>query len=158
VLLVLFEWGQEVGLSKDLLATCGLTSRVRWVPIQCKQTMTDYFNAADVICDQFHPGIAAFGAVVGEGLACGKPVISNLNRETNAEAFPVLPPILHATEPQQVEKHLERLIDDPSFRAAVGEESRGWYLAHHSSKVVTDRMISVYEELSERFGWHWRFA
>jgi glycosyltransferase involved in cell wall biosynthesis len=158
VMMVFFEWGQEVALSKALIDQVGLTSRVKWVPIQCKLAMKDYFNAADVVCDQFHPGIAAFGAVVGEALACGKPVISNLNRETNAEAFPVLPPILHATEPQQVEAHLERLIDDEVYRRQAGAESRAWYLAQHSSKVVTDRMIAVYEELSDRHGWNWRFA
>jgi len=158
VLLVLFEWGQEVALSRELIAQCGLTSRVKWVPIQCKVAMKEYFNAADVVCDQFHPGIAAFGAVVGEALACGKPTISNLNRETNAEAFAVLPPILHATQPEEVEAHLERLIDDGSYRRAVGSESRAWYLAHHSSKVVTDRMIAVYQELSDRHGWNWKFS
>ena len=158
VQMVLFEWGQEVALSKELIARCGLTARVKWVPIQCKLVMKDYFNAADVVCDQFHPGIAAFGAVVGEALACGKPTISNLNRQTNSEAFSVLPPILHATQPDEVEAHLERLIDDIDYRRGVGAESRAWYLAHHSSKVVTDRMIAVYEELSDRYGWNWRFA
>ncbi|CAA7619090.1 conserved hypothetical protein [Magnetospirillum sp. LM-5] len=154
---IFFEWGMEVDLSKALIAELGIADRVHWEPIRSKLCMLDFYRAADVICDQFHPGLASFGAVVPEGLACGKPVISNLNHETHSWGFPVLPPVVHAPDDEAVAKSLETLFDDEETRAQVGIAGLAWFRQHHSSNLVIGRMIEVYHELSDRHGWGWRF-
>lgn len=154
---IFFEWGMEVGLSKALIQELGIADRVHWEPIRSKLSMLDLYNAADVVCDQFHPGMASFGAVVPEGLACGKPVISNLDRETNSWGFPVLPPVLHAINDGDVHQALLRLFDDPEQRLRLGAESLSWYQIHHSSKLVIDRMMEVYAEIFGRHGWNGAF-
>lgn len=154
---VFFEFGEEVELSRQLIGELGLSDRVLWRPIQSKPSMCEYYRAADLVCDQFHAEIRAFGAVVGEAMACGKPMVSNLDAETNSWGFPVLPPVQHALTPEAVCGHLLALFDNPDFRSRLGERSLEWYRAHHSSQIVIGRMIDAYHAISERHGWGWRF-
>jgi len=154
---VFFSFGQEVELSRQLIAEMGISDQVLWRPIQSKLAMRDYYRAADLVCDQFHGEIRAFGAVVGEAMACGKPMLSNLNRELNAQAFPVLPPIVHATAADAIHQALLELFDTPEALPRLGAESLAWYREHHSSRLVMERMIGVYTEIAHRFGWDWSF-
>ena len=92
VLVVFFDWGQEANLSRDLIRECGFADRVAWVPLQSKPVLKDYYNAADVVLDQFNAGIGTFGAVLPESMACAKPVILNFKEDIHRWCYPELPP------------------------------------------------------------------
>jgi len=154
---IFFDWGLEVDLSKALIGELGFADRVHWEPIRSKLSMLDLYNAADVVCDQFNPGLASFGATVPEALACAKPIISILNRETHSWGFPILPPVVDGGDAECVQQSLLRLFGSAETRRQIGEEGLAWFREHHSSKLVIDRMISVYAEVAERFGWNWSF-
>ena len=155
-LVVFFEWGEEVQLSKDLIADCGFASRVRWEPIASKPVMREYYNAADIVFDQFNDGIGTFGTVVPEALASGKPVLLNYKEELHHWCFSELPPLLNASSEEAIEAHVVRLLDDDAYRRAIGERGRDWFMRNHSSSLVSSRMIDVYLDIADRRGWGWR--
>jgi glycosyltransferase involved in cell wall biosynthesis len=153
---VFFEWGQEVALSKGLIEECGFADRVRWEPIASKPVMREYYNAADIVFDQFNDGIGTFGTVVPEALASGKPVLLNYKEALHHWCFPELPPALNAPDADAIEAHIVRLIDEPGYRVALGAQGRDWFLRNHSSSLVASRMIDVYLDIADRRGWSWR--
>jgi glycosyltransferase involved in cell wall biosynthesis len=154
-LVVFFEWGQEVALSKALIEECGFADRVVWEPIASKPVMRDYYNAADVVFDQFNAGIGTFGTVVPEALASAKPVLLNYKKELHTWCFPELPPAVHAATEDEIAHHVTALVADAAYRAELGRRGREWFMRHHSSRLVVDRMIDVYLEIAERHGWGW---
>jgi glycosyltransferase involved in cell wall biosynthesis len=155
-LVVFFEWGSEVDLSKQLIAECGFADRVRWEPIASKPVMREYYNAADIVFDQFNDGIGTFGTVVPESLASGKPVVLNYKEALHHWCFPELPPALNAASEDAIIAHTTRLLDDEPCRLALGARGRDWFLRNHSSTLVADRMIDVYLAIADRYGWKWR--
>lgn len=155
-LVVFFEWGQEVELSKALIAECGFADRVLWEPIASKPVMRDYYRAADIVFDQFNAGIGTFGTVVPESLASGKPVLLNYNKALHHWCFPELPPALNAATEEEIGLHVERLIEQPEYRLELGRQGRDWFMRNHSSDLVAGRMIDVYLEIADRHGWEWR--
>lgn len=154
-LVVFFEWGQEVELSKALVAACGFADRVLWKPIASKPVMSDYYRAADIVFDQFNAGIGTFGTVVPEALATGKPVLLNYNTALHHWCFPELPPALNAATEGEIGAHLDRLIDNQHYRLELGRQCRDWFMRNHSSQLVAQRMIDVYLEISDRHDWGW---
>ncbi len=150
LLLILFEWGQEVELSKQLTRELGLADAVRWEPISSKPVMVDFYNAADVVLDQFNDGIGTFGTVVPESMACAKPVILNYKEELHRWCYPELPPALNARTPEEVAAHLTVLWDRPETRKAAGEKGKDWFANWHSPDIVASRMIEVYQSIAER--------
>lgn len=155
-LVVFFEWGEEVQLSKDLIGECGFSARVRWEPIASKPVMREYYNAADIVFDQFNNGIGTFGTVVPEALASAKPVILNYKEELHRWCYRELPPALNAANEEAIIDHIERLLDDEPYRCGLGERGRDWFMRHHSSQIVADTMIDVYLDIADRHGWGWR--
>jgi glycosyltransferase involved in cell wall biosynthesis len=154
-LVVLFDWGQEVDLSKQLIAELGFADRVRWEPISSRPVLVDYYNAADIVFDQFNDGIGTFGAVVPESLACEKPVILNYKEHLHRWCYPELPPALNAASEEAVEQVVVRLLDNPEYRRDLGRRGRQWFLQHHSSTLVANRLIDIYGAISDRYGWNW---
>ena len=152
---VFFEWGQEVELSKALIRECGFADRVRWEPICSKRVMRDFYNAADVVLDQFN-SIGAFGTVVPESLACGKPVLLNFKREQHIWCFGEPPPCINAETPDEVEVRVAELLEDELRRRSLGRQGHEWFARYHSTKVVAERHIEVYLKIAERLGWRWR--
>ncbi len=156
-LVVFFEWGQEVSLSKALINECGFSDRVRWAPIQSKPAMKEYYCAADIIIDQFNAGIGTFGAVVPEAMACAKPVILNYKRDLHTWCYPELPPVIHAYDEESIEKQVVELLENEDYRLSIGEKGRQWFERYHSSDVVIKKMIDVYMSISDKYNFGWNF-
>lgn len=154
-LVVFFEWGQEIELSKRLIRDCGFEEKVLWEPIMSKPALKDYFQAADIILDQFNDGIGTFGAVVPEAMACRKPVVLNYKKELHAWCYPELPPAIHAWDEDSLSTNLKGLIDNEAYRKEVGEKGFQWFKKYHSSKIVIDKMIDLYVDIAEKKGWRW---
>ncbi len=154
-LVVFFEWGQEVDLSKALIRDCGFEDKVRWEPIRSKPALKEFFNAADVILDQFNDGIGTFGAVVPEAMACAKPVILNYKAELHTWCYPKLPPAINASSEDEISKILSNLLENKSYRMKIGESGFDWFVKYHSSRIVIDKLTDVYKTISDKYGWGW---
>lgn len=146
-LVVMFEWGREVELSKALIAECGLADRVRWFPICSKPMLKKFYGAADLVLDQFNAGIGTFGAVVPEAFACAKPVMLNYREDLHRWCFPELPPVIAASDEQEVANMLSSLLSQPDRLRDLGQRGREWFLRYHSAGRVIDDLIDVYSRV-----------
>ena len=147
-ILILSDWGQEVDRSRALIGALELEPVVIWTPPLNKTKLIDYYNAADVVLDQFTLGV--FGTVTPEAMACGKPVVLNFNRQVHEWCFPEMPPVLGARTEHEIFERLMELSEDPGYCAAIGLAAREWVVKHHGWELVADRQVSVYRELLQR--------
>jgi glycosyltransferase involved in cell wall biosynthesis len=143
--LILNEWGQEVAESKSLIDALGIGDRVVWTPPLNKMTLIDYYNAADVVLDQFT--IGTFGTVTPEAMACGKPVMLHFSREVHEWCYAEMPPVVSARTEDQIFNRLMELLSSPAHRTSIGNASRDWIEKYHGWELVADRQIEVYREL-----------
>jgi len=147
-ILILTDWGQEVSRSRALIDALGLGTCVVWTPPLNKMKLIDYYNAADVVLDQFTLGV--FGTVTPEAMACEKPVVLYFNRAVHEWCYAEMPPVISAKSEEEIFERLMELSKDPGYRAAVGQASREWIVKHHGWELVADRQITIYRELLQR--------
>lgn len=145
LVLILNEWGQEVAQSKALIEALGVGDRIVWTPPLNKMKLIEYYNAADVVLDQFT--IGTFGTVTPEAMACGKPVMLYFAREVHEWCYGEMPPVVSARTEEQIFAGLMELLGSPGHRTAVGHASREWIEKYHGWELVADRHIEVYREL-----------
>lgn len=146
--LILCDWGQEVDRSRRLADDLGVTSRVVWAPPLNKMKLIEYYNAADVVLDQFT--IGTFGTVTPEAMACGKPAVLYFNRAAHEWCYSEMPPVISVKSEGEIFERLVELSDDPGRRSAIGHASREWIVKHHGWELVADRQIGIYREVLQR--------
>lgn len=131
--LVIAGWGADKSRVEALFAKLGIENKVLVVSIAGKKRLIKYLRSADCLIDQLTLGY--YGASALEGMACGVPVIMNLNHEQYDALIPEgCAPVCHAQTEEAVFLHLTKLHDDPTYRAKVGENLRGWFLETHSNE------------------------
>ncbi len=155
LLVVFFDWGQEVSLTKQLVRKLGLEDRVRWEPIRSKPVLQQFYQAADVVLDQFGAGMPTLGGVAAEAMASGKPIITNFAPELHRWCYSKMPPVLRAANASEVAEQLKKLWMEPGFSEKSGRLGRMWYDEFHSSDIVIDRLVAVYQEIGDKYGWSW---
>jgi glycosyltransferase involved in cell wall biosynthesis len=103
-------------------------------------------GAGDIVADQFYGGYGLFAV---EGMASGKPVLSNLNmwwlpddvqRIKAADGCPIVD-----TDAEHLRENLRRLVEDPAMRREAGRSGREFVMRHHSYEAVG----RTWEELVE---------
>jgi len=146
--LILSDWGQEVERSRALIDTLGIGNAVVWTPPLNKMKLIQYYNAADVVLDQFT--IGTFGTVTPEAMACGKPVLVHFDRAVHEWCYSEMPPVISARTEEQIFQGIMELGGDARRRATVGQASREWIVKHHGWEFVADRQIAIYRELLQR--------
>jgi glycosyltransferase involved in cell wall biosynthesis len=119
-----------------------------WTPPLNKMKLIDYYNAADVVLDQFT--IGTFGTVTPEAMACGKPVMLYFDREVHEWCYGEMPPVVSVRTENKIFIQLMELLDSSNHRAAIGHASREWISKYHGWELVADRHIEVYRELLQR--------
>ena len=90
---------------------------------------------ADIVGDQFLAGYALFAI---EGMATGKPVLSNLDSipEPARQTEGMRDSPIVDTDPQQLRDDLRRLIESPQLRSDLGRAGREFVMRYHSYSVV----------------------
>ncbi|HXF91770.1 MAG TPA: glycosyltransferase [Nitrospiraceae bacterium] len=144
-ILILCEWGQELDRSRTLIRELGLEKAVVWTPPLNKMKLIEYYNAADIVLDQFT--IGTFGTVTPEAMSCGKPVVLHFDRTVHEWCYAEMPPVLSAKEEKEIFGWMVELGGSPQARAQIGQASREWIEKHHGWELVADRQIEIYREL-----------
>ncbi|MFO0722384.1 MAG: glycosyltransferase family 4 protein [Myxococcota bacterium] len=144
-LLVLAGWGQELDRTNALIDSLGIRGRIVWVPPLHKLALVHWYNAADVVLDQFV--IGTFGGVAPEAMACARPVVLHFQREIHEWCFEEMPPVFAAQTEEEIFESLTQLADDPALRAEAGARGRRWIEAHHGWRLVAERLKQGYEEV-----------
>jgi hypothetical protein len=114
----------------------GLPVRLEIIERRPNEEIRRAMAEADIVADQFLAGYAMFAI---EGMAMGKPVLSNLDsipdelRGTEAmRACPIVD-----TDPERLEDDLRSLVLDERRRRELGRAAREFVLRYHSYEAVT---------------------
>ncbi len=140
-LLLMVEWGPDWERSKALIRDLGIAKFVRTMRPVNKIDLVEYYNAADVIVDQFVVG--SYGTLAPEAMSCEKPVIMYYSVLAFTRAFGELPPLLNAFTAEEISGQLMR-CSESDFRNRVGRMSREWITKHHNWRSVVDRERMVF--------------
>ncbi|AFU57535.1 putative glycosyltransferase [Candidatus Nitrososphaera gargensis Ga9.2] len=146
------EWGKDLSKSKSLIQELGLVDKVLWFPPVAKPKLIEYFNAADIILDQFaepsdkHQIWGPWGTAALEAMSCGRPLLMYYDLEGVDRYVGEKPYAVHSLSIEDIYRNLKMLIESPSFREEVGKKSREWVKRMHGPEVVArkyQQLISV---------------
>ncbi len=130
--LVIAGWGADKARANELFASLGIADKVLVVPVAGKKKLIGYLRSADCVVDQLNLGY--YGASALEAMACGLPVIMNLNSEQyDALIREGSAPVCQAKTEEDVFLHLSELHGNAALRCGVGERLRSWFLQTHSN-------------------------
>jgi D-inositol-3-phosphate glycosyltransferase len=138
----------EVERVQKLLAELGRSQQVRFVDPQPHHLLSTYYRAADVVLVPSRS--ESFGLVALEAAACGVPVVAaavgGLRTLVDHERTGFL---VEGRDPTMFAEHVERLVADPTLRAALGaaaaERARGY-----TWSTAAGRLRRIYADLTSR--------
>ena len=146
--LQLFEKGQDVDASKQLIEEPGIASQVHWFPTLPRGEVQQHLSKASVYLGQFAQNKVSkikvnYGMSEIEAAMFGIPAITYFDR-TMPEIFPgkEMPPFLYAENVEDIAEHLTALYSQPSIRVEFAEKERAWYERHHG-KGVLEKLLEL---------------
>jgi rhamnosyl/mannosyltransferase len=112
------------------------------------EDLVAWYHACDVFCLPSVTMAEAFGVVLLEAMACGKPLVttalptgvSAVNRDGRTGL--VVPP----ADAGALREALRALLDDPGRRRAMGEEGRAVQAREYDAALMGERYLALYRE------------
>ena len=135
--LVVTPWGADVEATRQIFAEAGVLESVHYLESAVsKPILRDLYRVSDLVVDQFT--VTAFGSLMLEAMACGTPVLINLDLDAFRSRWPqfVPPPGLRASTETEIAGVLRSLTDDGSGLPGLGEASRRWIEEHHGPQAA----------------------
>jgi glycosyltransferase involved in cell wall biosynthesis len=130
--LVVSPWGADVEPTRAIFAEAGALDSVHYLEgAVSKPLLRDLFQIADLVVDQFN--VTAFGALMLEAMACGTPVLINLDLDAFRSRWPgyVPPPTLGASTEEEIAAVLHGIANDPAGLQELSRNGRSWIEEHH---------------------------
>jgi len=121
-----------------------LSKNIEIIPKIPKEYMPLFYNAADVVLDQFAIN-GVLGQIALEAMSCSRPVISWYSSKWDAY-YGSRPPIFSAKSPASIAKAMVVLLQDANLRKKLGNLGREWVLKTHDAKAVVRMLINLYKE------------
>jgi glycosyltransferase involved in cell wall biosynthesis len=146
VFAILSGWGNDLEQSKQMVNQLNLGEHIIFLPyIMSKKRLVTFYNLADVVMDQFNLG--GYGTSTMEALACGKPVIANIETSRYNPYFRELPPVLRAESAEQIYCQMLKLWENKGgLCEEIGRKSREWIMEFHGIKNNFHKIIQLCEE------------
>jgi len=141
---IMVAWSEDEQNSKSLAQSLGISDRIIWIKPVPKNQLILYYNAADIILDQFVLG--SWGTSTPEAMACGKPVLMFYKKDYILRAFGREPPILSSISDDDIYSNLLKIAKDPELASDMGSKSREWIIETHSSRVVALRHLEILQK------------
>jgi glycosyltransferase involved in cell wall biosynthesis len=146
--LVAVDWSIDAQKSKDLVNSLHISDKVEWIKPVAKKQLIEYYNAADIILDQFILG--SWGTATAEAMSCQKPVLMFYKEEYIQRAFGENPPILNSFSEDDIFSSLVKLAKDPDFRLSLGRKSREWIIKTHAPDIVAKNHFEILNQFVNR--------
>lgn len=138
---IIVAWSVDEKRSKSLVEELGISDNVIWIKPVHKNKLIDYYNASDIVLEQFL--IGSWGAGTLEAMSCGKPVLMFYNKKLIRRAFGEEPPILNSFEEDEIYSNLIMLSNSPEKRKSIGQKSREWIIKTHSPNIVARKHLEI---------------
>ena len=137
---------------RQMIDAYGLRDRVSIIPPAPDEELHACFHACDVLVLPSIQPSEAFGLVLVEAMACGKPVVSTdlgtgisyVNRDRHSGL--VVPP----RDPSELARALNTLIESPELRARLGENGRARAFEEFTQDAMVERTVGLYREVLAR--------
>ena len=141
-ILVLLEYGPDVGLSKALVDELGIADRTVWLPMMSRFELMAVARHADIGADAFMGML--WGGTGWENLSLGKPILHHIaNPEAyNSPTLP-LPPYFDVDSPGAIAQVL--LENDRESLARMGKTIRDWY-ERYQGPALARRYLTLLRE------------
>jgi len=127
-----------------LIEELGL-KRTFFLPAVAHKNLVSYYNAADIVLDQFDRPIMCLVSL--EALACGKPVISGFPE--NSGSYPEPPPVLRGFTVEDIVRSVTYLVENRDQWEEIGRKGREWIIRNHALPAVVSRLHDIYRKLLE---------
>lgn len=147
VTLLLVGGGDRVPAYAALARQLGVAEQTRFVGWVAHDTLAPYYAAADVVV---LPSVRteAFGMVVIEALACGRPVIaSNLPGVRSVVRVSGGGVLVAPGDPRALAQTIADLLAHPAKRLALSEQGRRAVERLYAWPVVSTRLNAVYQDV-----------
>lgn len=143
-LLIMIDWGPDLAKSKRLVSTLGIDQNVRWLKVMSKRSLIRYYNASDIVLDQFvYP---ASGTLALEAMACEKAVVGHADLSLWQRVHGSAPPIVNASSSDEILKAITQL-EDEGIRRRLGKRGRDWVTETCAANLVAGRQLQTYKEI-----------
>jgi len=146
-LAILVYHGVDKEKTKQLVRALGIASNVRFIQKLRKNEMIQYYNASDVVVDQFDMG--SHGLITLEAMSCAKPVIVSIRKEWELQCYPEPLPIINCRTENEIYRQL-KLALKREYREKIGAQAREWIMKYHHWEKVIDKLIRHYETILGR--------
>jgi glycosyltransferase involved in cell wall biosynthesis len=131
--------------SEKLAQSCGVSSRIRWLPQVASLDVPDIMNAMDVLVlpsRTMSNWKEQFGRVLIEAMACETPTIGSSSGEIPnviGDAGLIFP----EGDISALTKQLKCLFDDPELRAELGRKGRARVLRDFTQQKMAQDLVSL---------------
>ncbi|WP_461536854.1 glycosyltransferase [Spongorhabdus nitratireducens] len=149
VKLVIPGWGQEVKESKSYCKKLGIEDVVKWIKPVSEGGLIKYFSSTDIVLDQYELGV--FGLITPKALSCGAVVVTSYDKSVNSWCFKDHPPILAASEDNDIFEHISSLYYDRQQLRELSRLSREWVKKEHSKERVKNTMARAAKQAEKNF-------
>ena len=131
------QHGKDFEKTKTLASSLGLSLRV--LPKAPHEKLDEYYWDADVVIDRF--ALGSLGMVSLEAIACGRPALTWVSSEyPENNDFPL--------RDLRNEEAIANVISD--LPSDLWEREYHFLTKHHNIQNIESRLLSIYEELSEK--------
>lgn len=140
--------GPEEPTLKHLSQQLGVAKTVRFLGTLSRSSLRDAYSACDLFVLPSRSRSEAFGIVLLEAMARGKPVVATQVGGVpyvvrNGETGVLVPPL----DPTALAAAIVHLLNDPEHRQRMGQAGRKRVLASFTREVVTRQMLETYQRL-----------
>ncbi len=142
---VCYEYGPDVGATKELAEQLGIAQDVLWLPQSARKDIMVNLSLADLACGELGPLSWLMIGTVAEVLAMGKPLFHRRDDTLFVGRYPELYPHLDVRSFEDVTRGIEGFLAAPERHREMGRKGREWLVEH-----VTRRGVGALEELVEQ--------
>ena len=156
--LVVIDKGWQSPEARQLQKELGIDRYVTWLKPMPRHELRRWYWISDLAVDQF--GVGGISLVGEEALACGRPLLSYMQLDSDGSRFyddlhinhlyREIPPLYNAKTVDQIEVALHRIASNPAEREEVGAAAGQWALRNIDMRLAADRLMTIYDELLTR--------
>lgn len=125
--LVLLEYGDDVGISKELIQKLAITEHVEWLPKMARKELMYAISIADIGCGEFDPGCIG-GLTSWESLAVGTCLFHYMSDDVKmSDQFTGRYPFVNVRYSEEIFEAIKSYTENPKKYKEVGESGAEWY-------------------------------
>lgn len=138
--------GRDKDKAREFVSQNNLGEHVQLMDPQPKPALIELYNRAHVVSDRFLSG--GFGFATLEAMACGKPVLVNVNTDWADHCYGNgnHPPVLNVGNVEQICAGIELVYNDPALMLEMGQKARAWVVEEHDMHGQATKLLKMYRD------------